>query len=162
MHIDQDEGQALPGREGREGTVDVDPQLGGCRLVAALGWVEVVQRGGRAGGPPPDPVEAGVDHDPVQPGRDGRVAAEAVGPAVGGQQRLLDSVGGLLAVAERAQRDGPESVPVPPDQLAEGVRVSGHVGRQELGVVPAARPTRDVGRRGRSAHRSLTSSTSAR
>src|SRR3712207_8980607 len=42
----------------------------------------------------------------------------ARGP-VGRQQRVLQRVGGLLAVAERAQRDGPQPALVPGGQLPE-------------------------------------------
>ena len=67
------------------------------RAVGAV--VEVVgQRVGRAGRlAPAEPVEAGVDHDPVQPGGDRRVAAVGVGPAERRDQRVLQGVGRLLA-----------------------------------------------------------------
>ena len=74
------------------------------------------------------PVEAGVDDDPVQPGRDGGVAAEGPGPAVRRDQAVLEPVGGVLAVAHRAQGDRPEPVAVPVEQDAERLGVAGDVG----------------------------------
>ena len=74
--------------------------------------------------PATDPVEARVDHDPVQPGGDGRVAAEPGGVAVRRQQRVLHRVGGLLAIADRAQRHRPEPVTVAPHQLGERLAVA--------------------------------------
>lgn len=60
----------------------------------------------------------------MQPGSDGGLAAEGVCSTVGGDQGVLDGIGSLLAVAERAQSDGPEPVSMAPDQLTEGVGVA--------------------------------------
>ena len=57
-------------------------------------------RGRRADLAAADPVEAGVHHDPVQPGGDRGVAAEGVGPAERRDHRVLQRVGGLLRVAD--------------------------------------------------------------
>jgi hypothetical protein len=65
------------------------------------------QRRRGAGLAPPQAVQAGVDHDPVQPGRDRGLAPVAVRPAVGGDERVLDGVGRFLAVCEGAQCDRP-------------------------------------------------------
>ena len=115
-----------------------------CSAAAAssppAGRVELAQRGGRPGAAAADPVQAGVDDDPVQPGGDGGVAAEGVGPAEGGEQRLLDGVGRLLAVAEGAQGHRPQPVAVATDQLAERVRVPVDVGGEQLGVGRRRRP----------------------
>ena len=61
----------------------------------------------------PQPVEAGVDDDPVQPGGDRGVAAEGPGPAVRRDHAVLQAVGGVLGVAHGAQRDRPQPVAVP-------------------------------------------------
>ena len=63
------------------------------------------------------------------------VAAEPLGRPERRQQRVLQRVGGLLAVAERAQRDRPQPVAVPADQLAERVGVAVGVGAQQRRVV---------------------------
>ena len=55
------------------------------------------------------PVQAGVDHDPVQPGGDGGVAAEGPGPAVRRDQAVLEPVGGVLAVAHGAHARPPRA-----------------------------------------------------
>ena len=74
--------------------------------------------------PATDPVEARVDHEPVQPGRDGRVAAEPGGVAVCRQQRVLHRVGRLLANADRAQSHRPELITGAPKELAERLAVA--------------------------------------
>ena len=63
------------------------------------------------------------------------VAAEPVGGPVGRDQRVLHGVGGLFAIAEGAQGDRPQPVPVPADQLGEGVRVTADVRAQQRVVV---------------------------
>ena len=83
----------------------------------------------------PQPVQAGVDHDPVQPGRDPRVATERLGPAERGDHRVLEGVGGVRRVAGRAQGDRPEPVAVPAEQGAESLRVTGDVRGQQRTVV---------------------------
>ena len=85
--------------------------------------------------PAPEPIEAGVDHDPVQPRGDGRVAAEGVGSTVGRDQGVLQGIGRVLPVAGRAQGDGPQPVPVPREQLGERIRVPGEVGRDQACVI---------------------------
>ena len=96
---------------------------------AAAVVVEVVgQRLGAAYLRRAQPVEAGVDDDPVQPGGDRGVAAEGAGPAVRRDQAVLQPVGGVLGVAHGAQRDRPEPVAVPGEEHAEGVGVAVDVG----------------------------------
>src|SRR5919112_611308 len=51
-----------------------------------------------------------------------------------GEQRVLDGVGGLLAVADGAQGDGPQPVAMAADQLGEGVRVTVDVRAQQIRV----------------------------
>ena len=76
-------------------------------------------------------VEAGVDDDPVQPGRHRRVAAERPGPSVRRDQPVLQTVGGVLPVAHGAQRDRPQPVAVPGEQQPERVGVAGDVGGEQ-------------------------------
>ena len=105
------------------------PAAAGAALVEVVG-----QRVGAADLATPEPVEAGVDHDPVQPGGHGGVAAVGVGAAERGDQRVLQRVGGLLGVAGGAQRDRPQPVAVPGEQHPEGVGVAVDV-RAEQGPV---------------------------
>ena len=71
---------------------------GGGQRAAADVLVEVVgQRVGAAYLRGPDPVQAGVDDDPVQPGRDRRLAAERARAPVRRDQAVLEPVGGVLA-----------------------------------------------------------------
>ena len=87
---------------------------------------------------PADPVEAGVHHDPVQPGRNGRVAAEVAGGAMRRQERILQRVGGFLPVGEGTHGDRPESVAVPVKELGEGLGITRDVCAQQLGIAPPA------------------------
>ena len=100
------------------------------------GDVVLRQRVGGAGRAPAYPVETGVDDDPVQPRGGGCVAAEGRAPTgpEGRQQRVLQGVGSLLAVAEGAHRDGPQAVAVPADELAERVGITLGVRLEELRV----------------------------
>ena len=141
LHVDEDQCGALLRGQGRERLPDHESRIGvgdrSNRLGAVRGVVGVVaggQRDGRVRPAAASPIEAGVHHDAVQPGGDGGVPAESGGPAVRGEQRVLDGVGGLLAVAERTQRHCPEPVAVPADQLTERVLVTVDVGAEELGV----------------------------
>jgi len=59
---------------------------------------------------------------------------------MGGEQRVLDRVGGVLGVAQGPQRDGPQPVAAPADQLAEGIRVAGDVPAQQGGVLGVPLP----------------------
>jgi len=74
------------------------------------------------------------DHDAVHPGRDRRVAAEALRPPVRRHQAVLQTVGGVVGVAHRAQGDRPEAVAMPGEQGGERVGVTGDVCGQEVGV----------------------------
>ena len=97
----------------------------------------------------PHAVEAGVDDDPVQPGGDRGVAAEAPGPAVRRDQCVLQCVCGVLGVPGGAQRDRPQPVTVPGEQLPERVVVTGDVRGQQLLVGPGHRAAFMRGRRPR-------------
>ncbi|GEB59526.1 hypothetical protein GCM10017674_44230 [Streptomyces gardneri] len=55
-----------------------------------------------------------------------------MGGPEGGQQGVLEGVGGLLAVSQRAQGHRPQTVAMTPHKLTEGVRVPGDMARQEL------------------------------
>ncbi|GHJ91990.1 hypothetical protein SNE510_15090 [Streptomyces sp. NE5-10] len=58
-----------------------------------------------------------------------------MGGPEGGQEGVLDGVGGLLAVPQGPERHRPQSVAVAPYELTEGVRVPGDVTGQEFLVV---------------------------
>ena len=83
---------------------------------------------------PAKQVKRGVDHDPVQPGGDGGIAAEVLGPAEGRDHRLLERVGGVIRVAHDAERDRPQPVLVAQEQRAEGLLVPGQVPPEQFGV----------------------------
>ena len=79
----------------------------------------------------PEPVEAGVDDHPVQPGGHRGLAPEGAGPTEGRDHAVLEPVGGVLGVAHRAQRDRPQPVAVPGEELAERLGVAVDVGPQQ-------------------------------
>src|SRR5690606_36511526 len=81
---------------------------------------------------PPDggtsePVQAGVDDDPVEPGGHGGIPAVGAGPPERVDQAVLKGVRRLFGIAERTQGNGPQPVTVALDQLTERVRVPAHV-----------------------------------
>jgi hypothetical protein len=99
----------------------------------------------------PVPVEAGIDHHPVQPGGHRSLAPVRAGVAVGRQQRVLKRVCRLLAVARGAQRHGPEPVAVALDQDGERLGVARDVRGEQRAVVDRPRAIdrhRVVGGRG--------------
>ena len=114
--------------------------VGGDQRAPATAVLEVVRQGLRTpylGGT--QPVQARVDHDPVQPGGDGGLAPEGAGAPVGRDQAVLEAVGCVLGVAHGAHGHRPQPVAVAGEELAEGVRVPVDVGREELGVRQVAR-----------------------
>jgi hypothetical protein len=140
LHIDEDEGGALLGREGGQGREQFALKILtlGRRLGGFVGFHElveplrVVDRCGLPGGGLADPVEAGVDGDAVQPGGDGGLAAEGVGGAEGGDQGVLYGIGRFLTIAQGPQRHGPQPVAMTSYELTEGVRFPGYVASEEV------------------------------
>jgi len=80
------------------------------------------------------PVQAGVHDDPVEPGRHRRLAAEAVRPAERGDHRVLQRVGRVLGVGQSPERDSPQPVPVPEEELPERIRVTIDVQLEQLSI----------------------------
>jgi hypothetical protein len=132
LHVDQDEGRLLVRGQPVEGGQQLSAQVGalGHRLRLGRSRPPRARPRGRRTPPcrraasctartpgPSDPVQAGVDHDPVQPGRDPGVAPEGLGPAERGDHRVLERVGGVRGVAGRAQGDRPEPVAVPANRV---------------------------------------------
>ena len=107
------------------------------RLAAAGQRVQrfVVPAGrGRARCPAAHAVQGGINNNPVQPGRDGRVAPKAIGFLERRDHRILQSVGCLLRIAECTDGNGPEPVPMPPEQLAERIGIARHVPPEQISV----------------------------
>ena len=146
LHVHQDERGALVGGQGAQRAQEFAVQIlalgrgrgGLVRLQELFQPLGVVHRGGLAGGGLAGAVQAGIDRDAVQPGRDGRLAAEGVGGAVGGDQSVLDGVSGLLAVPQGAQCHRPEPVAVPPHELAEGVGIALDMAGEEILIARVA------------------------
>ena len=94
---------------------------------------------------PAEPVQAGVDHDPVQPGRDQGVPAEACPPGGTRRRTRPGARRRRRRAAHHAQRDGPEAVLVALDEGAERVRVAVDVGAQQVGVARGSGGSRTAG-----------------
>ena len=61
--------------------------------------------------------------------------------AIGGDEGVLDAVGGQLAISEHSHGHGPHAVPVAPEDLTEGVGVPTLVRTHEGPVVELAQGT---------------------
>ena len=77
-------------------------------------------------------VVAGVHRHPVQPGRERRVAPEAVELAQHGQERVLGHVGGRVGITQHAQAEGVQAMLVAPDEVGEGVGLARSEAPDEL------------------------------
>lgn len=132
LHVHQYERRPLIGREGshRGDELPVDVAALGRSSGGLMGLEELLQvlrlgyRRGTPGGGLAGPVQARIDGDAVEPGRDGGLSSEGVGGAVGGHQGVLDRVGGLLAIPQRAEGDRPQPVAMASDEFTEGTGVT--------------------------------------
>ena len=80
------------------------------------------------------PVQAGVDHDAMQPAADGRVVAKRGGAAVRGEHGVLQGVVGVFGAARRPPGQPVQVAVVAADQLCERIPIAGDVGGQQVGV----------------------------
>ena len=135
LHIDEHERCTLLEGQLGQRSGDVEPQLSlwsmirTCRQHAAGRFLSLLvgQRHRRPHLTAPDAIQAGVDHDPVQPRRHRGVTAEGVRSPEGGDERILYRVRRLLRIAKGAEGDRPQPVTVAADELAEGVSVTVHM-----------------------------------
>jgi hypothetical protein len=143
LHVHQDEGGALVGRESAQCAYELAVEIIALgRSGGGLVWFEellqvlgVVDGGRLPGRRLAGAVQAGVHRDAVQPGRDGRLAAEGVGGAVGRDERVLDRVSGLLAVSQRSQGHRPQAVAMAPHKLTEGLGIAPDMAGKEVLIV---------------------------
>ena len=153
---EQDDG-AVVGREGREGAVDLTPELlvasvseraltrcsgrrrgdGGGGVVAQGPLTEVVDLDGASTCLGALLVDAEVHADPVDPRREGGVPLEVCELLVGLDERVLDDVHGVVAVFEHADGDRVEATLVALDELLEGRGFAALCPRDELRVLGA-------------------------
>lgn len=140
LHVNEDERSALFGREGGQRIEQLALKVlpfgrrlsGLVRLQELIEALRVVDRCGLTGRGLTDPVETGIDRDAVQPGGDGRLPAERVSGAEGGDQGVLHGISRFLAVTQGSQRHGPQPVAMTPYELTEGVRFTGYVASEEV------------------------------
>ena len=136
IHIHEDKRRPLSLREGGERLLDIKLHLEGG---VAITWVRQLNLGQLTRRlAPPEPVQAGVDNDAVQPGRDCGITPVCVGAPEGRQERVLHGIRSQLGVAARAQRDRPHAVLVAPEHLTEGVRMSLEMGPNERAIIQRA------------------------
>jgi hypothetical protein len=158
LHIDEHErGALLEGQLCQRGG-DVEPQLSlwsmvwACRQYAAGRslCLLVRQRHRRPHLTAPDAIQAGVDHDAVQPCRHRGVTAERVRSSESRDECILYRVRRLLRIAKSTESDRPQPVTVAADELAERVRVTvqmsgeqylvGRIGVRDRRLTPPANP----------------------
>ena len=84
---------------------------------------------------PAEPAESLVDGDPVQPGEDGRVAAEAVEVAPGLDEAVLGRLLDVAVVVEQPHEHAAHAPLVAVHDLGEGIDVTGARLREEHLVV---------------------------
>jgi hypothetical protein len=82
----------------------------------------------------PCQAERGAVSDAGEPGPKARRLAEIAQAGVGLDERVLGSVEGGLDVAEAANGDGEDGLPVTRDEFAEGAAISGEDGQHELSI----------------------------
>jgi hypothetical protein len=135
VHVDQDQGHPLTLRQLLQRRLDVEPDVDAVVVVVGVSQDAEVGVGQMHDGlDPAQPVQAGVDHDPMQPGRDGGFAPEGVGAPEGRDEGFLHGVGGHLPVSGGPQCQCPHPIAVAPEELAESIRVAGAVRREQLAV----------------------------
>jgi hypothetical protein len=131
---------AQPRRQIRDRQIEVTAQ--GTELGTGFGvrsGLEVLERLTLVEGIVPVPaaparvVGGAVRGDPVQPGRELRVAPELLQAAVGAQVRVLDHIARVLFIGDEAQREAVGVAVRDPDQLVEGRAISALRGLDERG-----------------------------
>jgi len=140
-HVDENQGYLLIVRQMTQGRHDLHRQIAAVRRVGrGVPRRDHVEQALVAPSdlgphlPPTHTVKAGIHHNTVQPCRYSRLAAEARRAPERRDHRVLQCVGRFLRVGERPDRDRPQPLPVPDEQLAEGIRVAIDVQAQQRGV----------------------------
>ncbi len=111
----------------------MDPRATGRRWQCVQRFL-ILPGCGRARCPAAHAVQSGINNNPVQPGRDRRIAPKPIGSLERCDHRILQSVGRLLRITECTDGNGPEPVPMPPEQLAECIGITRHVPPEQLRV----------------------------
>jgi hypothetical protein len=85
-------------------------------------------------GPSTQTIQTRIHHNPMQPRGDRRLATKLICASVGGDQCFLQCICSVFRVSCRAEGNAPETIFVPTHQNSEGIRISGHVGCEQLSI----------------------------
>jgi len=132
VHVDRDYRGALLDGQVHQGPLHRDRRLdlrGSIRH-----GIDIVERDGGVDLVAAQPIQAGIDHDAVQPAADRGVVAKCAGAAMGRDHGLLQRVLGVLRVATGQPGDSVQVSMVAVKQLLEGVPVTGDMSSQQLCV----------------------------
>ena len=139
LHVDRHHGCTLLDGKPHQGAFHHDRGVHPRRGIADVAGIVLELRGGVCL-VAPQPVEARVHDDAVQPAADRGVVAEGGGAAVRRQHRILQGISGVLGIAAGDPRQPVQLAVVTVEQLFERVPVTGDVCRQQFGVSPIDSP----------------------
>jgi len=80
------------------------------------------------------PIQAGIEHDAVQPTADGRVVAKRSGRSMCRQHRVLQGILSVVRATGGEPGQPPQPAVVAAVELTECVAITGHMCGQQLGV----------------------------
>ena len=72
-----------------------------------------------------DPIQADVDGNPIQPGRQRRLALERLQPAPRAHERVLREIAGVFVIVHEAIADLVDGAPMPLDDHVERLALAG-------------------------------------
>ena len=136
LHVDGDDRSALLRRQGEQCLLDDDGQIDVGVSVGGIPWFTSLftERNGGTHLVPPDPVEAGIDDDAVEPAADGRVGTERAGGPMCRQHGFLKRVRGVLGRVTGSPGGEPQMVLVAPEEHGESRYVPRYVRREQFAV----------------------------
>jgi hypothetical protein len=132
MHVDRDYGGALLDGQSHQCPLHRDRRLD---LRRAIGHrVDVIKHDGGATLVAAQAVQAGIDHDAIQPAADGGVVAKSSGAAVRREHRVLQGILRILGAAAGEPGKPVQLSVMTVEQLLEGIAVTRDVGGQQFGI----------------------------
>lgn len=132
VHVDGQDRSALLCGQAHQCLAHHDRRLDVCRPIGHRTVILDEFRNGRTVAP--QPVQAGIDDNPVQPTADCRVVTERAGRSVRGEQGLLQGVVGILGGLATPPRKPMQLRAMAPNQLLKRTAVTGDVSGKQSGV----------------------------